>query len=119
DVGARSEWLNFGANTLGVVGLGATGVASRLASRGSALTPLAASAAGALNVAAAGADALAVGDAGYTLATRWDELSGGERAQLGMSMAFWGVSTAARPAAAGARPVDAFDANAMRGALIR
>lgn len=118
DAGARAEWLNFGANTLGVVGLGATGIATRLAARGSALTPLAASAAGALNVAAAGADALAVGDAGYTLATRWDELSGGERAQLGMSMAFWGASVAARPRVAGAGSVDAFDAPAMRRALI-
>jgi hypothetical protein len=118
DGDARSEWLNLGANALGVAAVGATAGALRLARAGSSLSPAAATAASALSVSAAAADTLAMADAGYTLASRWDELSGAQRAQLGLSMAFWGAGTAARTRLSGSDGVNPFDAGAMRRAIL-
>ena len=118
DAGARSDWLALGANVLGVAGAGTTAIASRLARNGSALSPAAATAAGYLNVSAAGADGLAAADAGYTLASRWDQLSGGERAQLALSMGFWGVSAGRGAVQSGGRVTDMFNPNAQRQRLL-
>ncbi|MEQ9502610.1 MAG: DUF4781 domain-containing protein [Deltaproteobacteria bacterium] len=119
DSGARSEWLALGADALGFASAGTTAIASRLARGSSALTPFAASTASALNIGASVADGLAVADAGHTLLTQWDELDGAQRAQLGLSMAFWGAQAAARPSVSGARPGELFDFDAMRGGIIR
>ncbi|MCA9555491.1 MAG: DUF4781 domain-containing protein, partial [Myxococcales bacterium] len=118
DADARSEWLNLGANALGVAAVGATAGAVRLARAGSALSPAAATAASALNVGAAAADTLAMADTGYTLATRWDDLTGAQRAQMGLSMAFWGAGTAARTRLSGSDGINPFDAGAMRRAIL-
>jgi len=80
-------------------------------------SPAAATAISWLNVGAAGADAAAAADAGYALISRWDQLSGAERAQLALSMGFWGVGTVASARSSG-RVLDMFDPRTMRDALL-
>lgn len=101
DPAARAAWLDVGAGALSIASLGATGVAGRLVNTGSRYAASGATAASFLRVGAGALDAAAAGNAGYTLLTEWDDLSGAERANLALSVGFWGVG-----AATNARPFD-------------
>lgn len=50
------------------------------------------------------ADAGAAGNLGHTLATRWDEMSPGQRFEVGFGLAFWGGATGAALRPAGRHP---------------
>lgn len=118
DPGARSDWLSLGANALGFGAVGATAAAGRLARVGHAASPLVASTAAALNVGAFVADGAAIANSGHTLLTQWDQLSGAERAQIGLSMAFWGGAALSRTRLANVRPQDAFDFTRLREGML-
>ncbi len=96
DAGARGDWLNAGAGVLSLASLGASGLASRAVSAGSRYGFAAATAASTLNFGATVADAAAAANAGHQLISRWDELSGSERASLALSVGFWGVGAGAQ-----------------------
>jgi hypothetical protein len=115
---ARGEWLNVGSSVVGLGAMGASARVANLARAGKTVSPLAATTAAALTVSANSLDALSMGDAGFTLLTQWYNLSGAERAQLGLSMAFWAGSAAAQTRMTGAGVRNMFDVSAMRDQLL-
>jgi hypothetical protein len=106
---ARSDWINLGAS---VFTAGAFGSSLRVAgtvARGVEVSPLLASGTRSLGWASTAADAVATGNTGYELAVNWDELTPGQRAEMGLSMAFWGVSAAATRVSTRNAAAEAFD----------
>jgi hypothetical protein len=103
DEDARMLWFNLGASALSSVAAGNAFRLTRLAGAGRSITPLGATTSSALNVSANVADAGAIINTGEFLLTNWEELTPEQRAQMGLSMAFWGVSAAASTRVAGGR----------------
>lgn len=119
DPDARAAWLSLGGAGLTVLGAGVAQGAAALTSSGSRLAPTVARAAGILNASANFADAAATVDQANALITNWDRLSPAERAQMGLSIAFWGGMTGVSTRASGGRVTDAFSFSAqMNRALI-
>ncbi len=119
DPDARAAWLSLGGAGLTVLGAGVAQGAGALAANGSRVAPNVARAAGILNASANFADAAASVDQAHNLIANWDELSPGQRAQLGLSIAFWGGMTGVSARASGGRASDAFSFSAqMNRALI-
>ncbi len=100
DPQARQLWFEFGASALGSL---AVGNLARIGMSGKALTPLGATVATGLNISAGVADTAAIANTGYELLTNWNNLKPGQRAQMGLSMAFWGVQQGAALRMSGAR----------------
>lgn len=87
---ARNQWLVLGASTLGTGAVAFTKAGSVLAQSGSRFAVPVATTAGFMRVGTAILDAGAATNSGYELISNWDKLDGAQRAQLGLSMAFWG-----------------------------
>ncbi len=119
DPDARAAWLSLAGSGLTVVGAGTMGAATRLAKHGSSLAPTMARAAGILNTSANYADASASLDQAHTLVVDWDKLTPAQRAQMGLTIAFWGGMVGVSTKASGGRISDAFSFRAqIRSALI-
>ena len=119
DSDARAAWLSLGGAGLTVAGAGVMRGATTLATQGSRFAPAAARAAGILNVSANFADAASTADQAHALVTNWNELSPAQRAQMGLSIAFWGGMTGVSARASGGKITDAFSFRAqMNSALI-
>lgn len=88
--------------------LGAMSAAVRAARAGVSLTDDAARGVAGLQIAATGADAVAVGDQTIQLAQHWDEMDAGGRATGLLNIAFWAGMGAASTSAGGAAITDAF-----------
>ncbi|MEL6183895.1 MAG: DUF4781 domain-containing protein, partial [Myxococcota bacterium] len=119
DPDARAAWLSLAGAGLTVAGAGAMRGATALASQGAKLAPQAARAAGILNATANLADAASTVDQAHALVTNWDRMTPAQRAQMGLSIAFWGTMTGVSAKASGGKVTDAFSFRAqMNSALI-
>ncbi len=102
DSTARGIWLDFGANTSGVLASGAAAQIARLGSEASAGLQLGSSVegigAGVMNTAATAATAL-------QLVTGWNQMSPEQRLEAGIGIAFWGAGAMAG-LRTGTRPYD-------------
>lgn len=119
DRAALTLWVDLGASALSA---GAAGNAFRLvraARTGGAISPLGATATAALNVSANAADAGAMLNTGHLLLTNWNQLTPSQRAQMGLSMAFWGVSSAATTRLASGRTASDFVNTTFNPSLMR
>lgn len=112
DPDARAAWLSLAGSGLTVAGAGATRLAGLAASE-SALATNGARAAGLLNVGANYADAAATVDTAHNLVANWDRMTPGERAQMGLQIAFWGGMTGASARIGGGGIGDAFSFRAQ------
>ncbi|WP_376091804.1 DUF4781 domain-containing protein [Roseomonas sp. CCTCC AB2023176] len=115
DATARGLWLDVAANAVAVPAFGSAARLTQLKALNQTITPLEAMVTAGLNVGGNVVDAVAVGNSGATLATQWDQLKPEERATLGLSMAFWGVTTLVTTRG---RPQDLFNPTAMRDRLL-
>lgn len=112
DPEARAAWISLGASGLTVAGAGVTRVAG-LAANESRIAINGARAAGILNTSANFADAAATADTANALVQNWDRLTPGERAQMGLQIAFWGGMTGVSARAGGGPLTDAFNFRAQ------
>ena len=120
DPDARAAWLSLAGSGLTVAGAGVMRGATALAGQGSRWAPAAARAAGILNASANFTDAGAAVDQANSLVQNWDKLTPAQRAQMGLSIAFWGGMTGVSARASGGRVTDAFSFRAqMNSALIQ
>ncbi len=115
---ARAQWIVLGASALGTGAAAFTKTGALLAQNGSRAALPIATTAGFLRVGAAVLDAGAATNSGYELISNWDKLSGAERAQLGLSMAFWGGSTVAGARISNTSVKDSFNFRAVRDATL-
>lgn len=90
DPGARSEWINLGANVVGLAALGSSLRVASAVSRGLTASNSAVRLATGLNVASQYADTFAMADTGLTLAANWDRMTPQERMMAMGQIAFWG-----------------------------
>lgn len=112
DPDARAAWVSLAASGLTVAGAGAIRIAGTAAEE-SALAVNGARAAGILNTSANYADAAATADQAHMLIQNWDQLTPGERAQMGLQIAFWGGMTGVSAKAGGGSVSDAFNFRAQ------
>ncbi len=112
DGDARAAWLSLAGSGLTVAGAGVTRLAGLAASE-SALATNGARAAGLLNAGAIYTDAAATVDTATNLVANWDRMTPGERAQMGLQIAFWGGMTGASARIGGGGLGDAFSFRAQ------
>lgn len=97
----RANWLEAGAGVLSIAAMGAPKLLATGA-KGAQMSTGAARATAALQMTANAADAAAMGDQAYMMATNWDKMSDADKAMGLLNMAFWGGMAAASTRASGA-----------------
>ncbi|MEM7676962.1 MAG: TauD/TfdA family dioxygenase [Myxococcota bacterium] len=119
DPDARAAWLSVVGAGLTVLGVGAMRATTRLASGTSKFAPTLARATGGLNASANLVDASASINQTHTLSTMWTKLTPAQRAQMALSIAFWGGMVGVSTKASGGRLTDAFSFRAqMNSAML-
>ncbi|WP_338664471.1 DUF4781 domain-containing protein [Pararoseomonas sp. SCSIO 73927] len=118
DPEARGLWLNLGANVAGVGAFGSAARLAQIARSGAAIAPVEASILGWTQATAGITDAAAIANQGVEMFQNWNQMSGEQRAQGLLQMAFWGATTGASLRSSGAHPGDMFNPVAIRDSLL-
>lgn len=115
DPDARAAWAGVAGGGLTLVGGGFTALATR-AANGTASAVQLARVAGATNVAANYADGAATLEQAHSTWANWDRMSGAQRAESLLGIAFWGATTGASVRMNNGRPTD-FGAGVQRAMI--
>ncbi|WP_458097110.1 DUF4781 domain-containing protein [Roseomonas sp. WA12] len=118
DPEARGLWLSLGANAAGVGAFGSAARLSQVARSGAAIAPMEASMLGWTQAAAGVTDVTAMANQGVEMFQNWEVMSGEQRAQGLLQMAFWGATTGAGLRSSGTHPGDMFNPVAIRNGLL-
>ena len=117
DPEARAAWAGVAGGGLTLAGGGFTALAAR-AANGTASAVQLARLAGATNVAANYADGAATLDQAHSTWANWDRMSGAQRAESLLGVAFWGATTGASVRMNGGRFTDVGFGTSVRRAMI-